>query len=252
MVMGFIDIKRVSKSFNGNIVLDDVSLTMDEGENLVIFGRSGTGKSVLLKCILKLLEPDEGEIYVDGKNILIASEAELNDVRKFSGYLFQGSALYDSMTVKENLEFPLIRNFDFTQKEIDEKINKALKKVSLEDTLNKMPSELSGGMKKRIALARTIITEPRLILYDEPTTGLDPITSKEISQLIVELQSDLNVTSVVVTHDLYCAHIVADHAVVLHDGKIRYRGTINELTSSEDKFLKDFFSGELINNNGDK
>jgi phospholipid/cholesterol/gamma-HCH transport system ATP-binding protein len=249
--MEFINIKDICKSFGKFVVLDNVSLTIEEGENLVIFGRSGTGKSVLLKCILGLLEPDEGEVYVDGINVITASPDQLNDIRKFSGYLFQGAALYDSMTVRENLEFPLIRNFNFTQKEIDEKVFVALSKVSLEDSINKMPAELSGGMKKRVALARTIITEPRLILYDEPTTGLDPITSKEISQLIVELQSDLNVTALIVTHDLVCAQIVADHAVVINDGKIRYRGNLNELASSKDKFLRNFFSAELVDKNGE-
>jgi phospholipid/cholesterol/gamma-HCH transport system ATP-binding protein len=249
--MGFIDIKNVSKAFGGNVILDDVSLVIEEGENLVVFGRSGTGKSVLLKCILRLLEPDEGEIYVEGKNVLLASEKELHELRRLSGYLFQGGALYDSMTVKENLQFPLIRNFDFTQKEMDEKVKDVLQKVSLEDSVNKMPSELSGGMKKRIALARTIITQPKFILYDEPTTGLDPITTKEISQLIVELQSDLNITAIIVTHDLICARIVSDHAVVLRNGKIRHRGELGELASSKDKFLVDFFSSESIDMNGD-
>jgi phospholipid/cholesterol/gamma-HCH transport system ATP-binding protein len=249
--MGFIEIKEVSKSFDNNVILDKVTLTIEEGETLVIFGQSGTGKSVLLKCILKLLEPDEGEIYVDGQNVMTANEKQLNEIRKFSGYLFQGAALYDSMTVKENLEFPLIRNHNFTQKEMDRKVIDVLRKVSLEDSINKMPAELSGGMKKRIALARTIITEPRLILYDEPTTGLDPITTKEISQLIVDLQSDLNVTAIVVTHDLVCARFVSDHAVVIKDGKITHRGNLGDLSVSEDKFLKNFFSSELIEKNGD-
>jgi len=251
MAMGIIEIKDVSKSFDDFVVLDQVSLDIVEGDNLVIFGRSGTGKSVLLKCIVGLMQPDEGDIIIEGKNILSLSEYELNELRKEIGFLFQGSALYDSMSVKENLEFPLIRNFKFTQQERDEKIINALRKVSLEDAINKMPAELSGGMKKRIGLARTIITEPRIILYDEPTTGLDPITTKEISQLIVDLQKDLKVTAVVVTHDLICAKIVADHAVVLRDGKIRFQGNLNELSSSEDKFLKNFFSTDFVEvNNG--
>jgi phospholipid/cholesterol/gamma-HCH transport system ATP-binding protein len=150
------------------------------------------------------------------------------------------------MSVRENLEFPLIRNFNFTPAEREKKIKDVLEKVSLEDSIDKMPAELSGGMKKRIGLARTIITEPRLILYDEPTTGLDPITSKEISQLIIELQKDLHTTSIIVTHDLICAKIIATHAVVLKDGKIRYEGNLEKLTSNDDPFLKDFFSNDII------
>ncbi|MGE5812735.1 MAG: ABC transporter ATP-binding protein, partial [Ignavibacteria bacterium] len=159
---------------------------------------------------------------------------------------FQGAALYDSMTVRENLDFPLIRNFSFSEKEREEKIKAVLEKVGLSEAIDKMPAELSGGMKKRIGLARTIITEPDLILYDEPTTGLDPITTKEISQLVVELQKDLKVSSIVVTHDLMCAQIVADHAVVLKDGKIRYQGDLKNLTESDDPFLKNFFGTEVF------
>jgi phospholipid/cholesterol/gamma-HCH transport system ATP-binding protein len=193
-----------------------------------------------------LMEPDSGNIIIDGKSVLQLTINELNEVRKEIGFLFQGSALYDSMTVRENLEFPLIRNFDFSPEEREEKVKIVLEKVGLEKAINKMPAELSGGMKKRIGLARTIITEPKLILYDEPTTGLDPITSKEISQLIIELQKDMKVTSIVVTHDLICAKIVADRAIVLKDGKIGFEGHINELVNSKDTFLKDFFSTEIL------
>lgn len=244
--MHFIEIKNLSKSFGDYVVLDNISLNITAGENVVLFGKSGTGKSVLLKCMVRLMMPDSGEIFIEGQNVLTLSQKKMNEIRRQTGFLFQSSALYDSMTVKENLEFPLIRNFNFTALERERKIKNVLEKVSLEESIDKMPAELSGGMKKRIGLARTIITEPKLILYDEPTTGLDPITSKEISQLIVELQKDLNTTSIIVTHDLNCARIIASRAVVLKDGKIKYEGNIEDLTSAADPFLKDFFSGQVI------
>ena len=241
-----VEIKNLSKSFGDFTVLDDISLKISDGENMVVFGRSGTGKSVLLKCIVRLLEPDAGEIFVDGENVLKLSQKKLNQIRKQTGFLFQSAALYDSMTVRENLEFPLIRNFDFSAEERFRKVKTVLEKVSLEEAIDKMPAELSGGMKKRIGLARTIITEPKLILYDEPTTGLDPITTKEISQLMVDLQEDLNTTSIIVTHDLICARIIATKAVVIKDGKIRYEGNLDQLTSNEDSFLHDFFGPGLV------
>ena len=244
-----VDIKNLSKAFDDNVVLEDVSMQISEGENVVVFGKSGTGKSVLLKCMVGLLEPDAGEIYIDGRSVLKIPIKELNEIRKYIGFLFQSAALYDSMSVRENLEFPLIRNFNFSQKEREHKVKRVLEKISLEEAIDKMPSELSGGMKKRIGLARTIITEPKLILYDEPTTGLDPITSKEISHLIIDLQEDLNVTSIVVTHDLSCAKIVADRAVVLRDAKIMYEGNLKNLTSTDDAFLIDFFSSDAVEHN---
>ncbi len=244
-----VQVKNVSKAFGENVVLDDISFNVEEGENFVVFGRSGTGKSVLLKCMVGLLEPDAGEIIINDKSVLNIPINEMNEIRKHIGFLFQGSALYDSMSVRENLEFPLIRNFDFSPEEREEKIISVLQKVGLEKAIDKKPAELSGGMKKRIGLARTIITQPMLILYDEPTTGLDPITTKEISQLILELQEDLNSTSIVVTHDLICAKIVANSAIVLKDAKIKFEGEIKELESSDDKFLKNFFSGEIVDAN---
>ncbi len=244
--MAEVEVKNLSKAFGDSVVLDNISLKIKEGENVVVFGRSGTGKSVLIKCIVRLLEPDSGEVFIEGENILALSENKLNEVRKQIGFLFQGSALYDSMSVRENLAFPLIRNFNFTTKEVEAKVKSSLEKVSLEDSIDKMPAELSGGMKKRIGLARTIITEPKLILYDEPTTGLDPITTKEISQLIVELQKDLKTTSIVVTHDLICAKIIASHAVVLKDGKIKYEGNLENLVSTSDPFLRDFFTSDIL------
>ena len=245
-----IEITDLHKAFNGNRVLDGISFNVDEAENMVVFGRSGTGKSVLLKCMIRLLEPDSGNIKIQDKDVLKLNLKELNDLRKNIGFLFQGAALYDSMSVRENLEFPLIRNFNFDRKEIDERIHFVLEAVSLLEAIDKMPSELSGGMKKSIGLARSIITKPKLMFYDEPTTGLDPITSKEISVLINDLQRALKMTSVVVTHDLLCAKIIADRAIVLDDSKIVKEGSIEELTTSEDYLLKNFFSDEIIEING--
>jgi len=241
-----VKVENLSKGFNGTPVLDKISLNVNEGENLVVFGRSGTGKSVLLKCIIGLMIPEGGSISVFGVDVLKIPLKKLNVIRKNIGFLFQGAALYDSMTVRQNLEFPLRRNFHFKPEEIEFKIQRTLELVSLSDAIDKMPSELSGGMKKRIGLARAIITEPKLMLYDEPTTGLDPITSKEISELIINLQKHLKMTSIAVTHDLTCAKIIADRAIFLKDAKVAYEGSIEELTSSKDKFLINFFSYDLI------
>lgn len=242
-----IEIRGLTKSFGDLHVLDDVSFDVNVGENLVVFGKSGTGKSVLLKCIVGLLKPDKGDVFVNGENVISFSPKKLNSFRKNLGFLFQGAALYDSMSVRENLEFPLKRNFNFSQEEINKKVIETLELVGLEEAVDKMPSELSGGMRKRIGLARSIITEPALMLYDEPTTGLDPITAKEISVLILNLQKKLKMTSIVVTHDLLCAEIISDRAIMLNEGKILFEGTIEEMTNSQDKFLKNFFSHEIIN-----
>lgn len=245
-----VEVKDLVKKFGDQVILDGITINVDNGDNFVVFGRSGTGKSVLLKCIVRLLEPDSGNIFIDGTDVLSLSVNKLNELRKELGFLFQGAALYDSMSVRENLEFPLIRHFGFTQKERDEKVYDVLEKVSLEEAVDKMPSELSGGMKKRIGLARSIISEPKIMFYDEPTTGLDPITSKEISTLILELQQSLKMTSIIVTHDLLCAKIIADKAIVIEKGKVKNRGTIEELTNSTDPFLVNFFSDDLIEENG--
>jgi len=245
-------IEKLSKSFGSHLVLDEVSLKVEEAENLVVFGRSGTGKSVLLKCIVRLMQPDGGNVSIFGKDVMALGIDELNELRQQMGFLFQGAALYDSMSVRGNLDFPLIRNSSLTFKEREMRIKDVLEKVSLEEAIDKMPADLSGGMKKRIGLARAIITEPKLMLYDEPTTGLDPITAKEISKLILDLQKELQMTSVIVTHDILCAKIIADRAVVLENGKIQYTGDITELTTSKDPFLKNFFSDELIEETGRK
>lgn len=246
MAIEMVNISHLSKAFEDFVVLDDVSLSVNHGENLVVFGKSGTGKSVLLKCMVKLLMPDEGEVFIEGKNVHTLSNNELKELRKNLGFLFQSAALYDSMSVRENLAFPLIRNFFFTKQEVEAKVKRALEMVSLEHAIDKMPSELSGGMRKRIGLARSIITEPKLMLYDEPTTGLDPITTKEISRLIRDLQKELKMTSIIITHDLSCAQIISDRAVVLEEGKLKYEGSLKELTASSDPFLHDFFTNEII------
>ena len=245
-----VEVKDLHKSFNGNVVLDSVSFNVAEAENMVVFGRSGTGKSVLLKCMIRLMEPDSGKVFIQGKDVFKLDTKALNELRKDIGFLFQGSALYDSMSVRENLEFPLKRNFDLEQKEIDERIHFVLDSVNLLEAVDKMPSELSGGMRKRIGLARSIITQPKLMFYDEPTTGLDPITSKGISVLINDLQHALNMTSIVVTHDLLCAKIIADRAIVLDDGKIVKEGSITELVNAEEPLLKNFFSDKIFEHNG--
>ncbi|MEW6702291.1 MAG: ATP-binding cassette domain-containing protein [Bacteroidota bacterium] len=240
-------VKNLTKRFDELLVLENISLEVLRAENLIVFGRSGTGKSVLLKCIIGLMVPDEGKIFINNQNIRELPINELNKVRKNIGFLFQGAALYDSMTVRENLAFPLKRHFDnISTEQIEEKVRHTLNLVSLEEAIDKMPSELSGGMKKRIGLARSIITDPELMLYDEPTTGLDPITSKEISELILNLQKKLNMTSIVVTHDLICAEIIADRALFLKDAHVAFEGKIEELTNSNDPFLKNFFSHEII------
>lgn len=241
-----IKIENLSKRFGEKIILDNISLNVLQGENLVVFGQSGTGKSVLLKCIIGLLKPDTGNIFIKGKDITSLSFKEMNKIRSNTGFLFQGSALYDSMTVRENLEFPLKRHFEISDDEAYEKVINTLELVSLQEAVDKMPSELSGGMKKRIGLARSIITDPEIMFYDEPTTGLDPISSKEISELILELQKKLKMTSIIVTHDLNCAHIISDRIIFIKDGIIAYQGNIEELSTSKDKFLQNFFSNEII------
>lgn len=242
-----IEVNNLTKRFGSLTIIDDISLNVESAENLIVFGKSGTGKSVLLKCIIGLMKPDNGSIYIEEQNIVGMNADRINAIRKNIGFLFQSAALYDSMTVRENLYFALTRNKpDFDKKLADEKIINTLELVSLKEAFDKMPSELSGGMRKRIGLARAIITDPKIMLYDEPTTGLDPITSKEISDLILNLQKKLKMTSIVVTHDLICAKIIADRAIFLRDSKIAFEGTIDELTDSKDPFLLNFFSNEII------
>jgi len=237
-----VKMRDVYKSFGDNDVLKGFNLDLIRGENLVVLGKSGSGKSVLIKCLVALLTPDKGEVEVFGKNIPKLNHDDLDEVRVKIGFLFQSSALYDSMTVRENLEFPLRRHWiNKTRKEVDELVKEALDNVGLKDAIDLMPSELSGGMRKRIGLARTLILKPEIILYDEPTTGLDPITSREISNLILEIQNKYNTSSIIITHDMACAKIVSNRVIVLVNGISHAEGTYAELNKTSDPEVKPFF-----------
>jgi len=225
-----VEIINLKKSFGSQQVLKDVSLKLIKGENLVVLGKSGSGKSVLIKCIVRLLIPDGGTLHVLGENISKLNNDNLGELRKKIGFLFQSGALYDSMTVKQNLEFPLRRiKKNLSEKEISEKIMEALENVGLADALNKMPSQLSGGMRKRISLARTIVVDPMIMLYDEPTTGLDPVTSDEISELINDVQKRYKTSSIIITHDIECARNTANRIVMLKDGEVYQAGKPEEI-----------------------
>ncbi len=237
-----IEVRHLKKAFGAQQVLNDVSFQLRTGENLVVLGKSGSGKSVLIKCIVRLLNPDDGSIVVLGQEVSKLNNKELSELRKKIGFLFQSGALYDSMTVKENLEFALKRmEKKLTQTEIDEKINEALKHVGLSHALEKMPSQLSGGMRKRISLARTIVVNPLIMLYDEPTTGLDPVTSDEISSLINEVQKKLKTSSIIITHDINCARTTGDRIIMLQDGAIYADGNLKDFETSKDPIIKAFF-----------
>ena len=238
-----IAIAHLTKSFGEQEVLKDINLNLFSGENLVVLGKSGTGKSVLIKCIVGLLSSDEGTINVFNKDVTSMNRKELGELRKKIGFLFHSGALYDSMTVKQNLEFPLRRiKKNLTENEISEKVNEVLENVGLADALHKMPSQLSGGMRKRISLARTIIVDPLIMLYDEPTTGLDPVTSHEISSLIMEIQQKYKTSSIIITHDIKCALDTSDRIIMISEGKVYAEGKIEEFQSSEDKLIKSFFN----------
>ena len=237
-----IEIANLKKSFGHQEVLKDVSLKLLNGENLVVLGKSGSGKSVLIKCIVGLLKSDGGTIRVFGDNVNELNSDDMSGLRKKIGFLFQSGALYDSMTVKENLEFPLQRiRMDLTKKEMDEKILEALENVGLADALYKMPSQLSGGMRKRISLARTIVVDPKIMLYDEPTTGLDPVTSDEISALINDVQKRYKTSSIIITHDIECARYTANRLIMLKDGEVYQEGQLEEFEKSSDPLIKSFF-----------
>jgi phospholipid/cholesterol/gamma-HCH transport system ATP-binding protein len=238
-----IEIKDLKKSYGDNHVLDGFNMVLNEGENLVIMGKSGSGKSVMIKCLIGLEEHDSGTVVIMGKDISELSREELDDLRTEVGFLFQGSALYDSMTVRENLEFPLRRHKKKFGKIIDTTplVMEALENVGLAHTINLMPEELSGGMKRRIALARTLILQPRIILYDEPTTGLDPITAKEILLLMMSIQKKYNTSAIIITHDVDCARVISNRMILLVDGINYIEGTFEELSTSTDPKVQAFF-----------
>jgi phospholipid/cholesterol/gamma-HCH transport system ATP-binding protein len=237
-----IRIEHLKKSFGDNEVLKDINLELHKGENIVVLGRSGQGKSVTIQCIAGLMQQDEGILEVLGKEVKEMTRNELREMRIKIGFLFQSGALYDSMTVRENLSFPLTRVLKLKDKtELNKKVEEALESVGLEDAIDKFPSDLSGGMRKRVGLARTLILRPEIMLYDEPTTGLDPITSREISELIVKLQEKYDTSSIIITHDMPCARITADRIVVMNDGKYIATGTYDELAKSDDELVNNFF-----------
>lgn len=237
-----IEIKKLKKSFGDNHVLDDLDLELRKGENLVVLGRSGSGKSVLIKCIIGLLTPDEGSINVLGSDVLSMNHEDLDKMRIRIGFLFQSNALYDSMTVRENLEFPMRRHsIDLTEEEAGQRVQEVLANVGLLHTIDMMPSELSGGMQKRIALARTMILKPDIILYDEPTSGLDPVTGREITTLIMDIKQKYQTSAIVISHDMNCVKAVSDRVILLLNGKCYSEGTYENFKASEDDNIKKFF-----------
>lgn len=237
-----VEINNLHKGFGNQEVLKNISFHLTEGENLAVLGKSGSGKTVLIKCIVGLLNSDRGTIDVLGQKVNSLDYKQLKELRKKIGFLFQGGALYDSMTVKQNLEFPLERiRKELDKKTRDEKINEALESVGLADAIHKMPSELSGGMRKRISLARTIVADPLIMLYDEPTAGLDPVTADEISTLITEVQKKYKTSSLIITHDIACARITANRLIMLKDAAIYREGQLEEFEKSGDPAIQAFF-----------
>jgi phospholipid/cholesterol/gamma-HCH transport system ATP-binding protein len=238
-----IEVRNLQKSFGAQKILDDVSFQIEQGESVVIVGRSGGGKSVLLKHLIGLLQPDSGEVIVHGKNIVGMNERQLLRVRRKFGMVFQGAALFDSMTVAENVAFGLRRHDNLTDGEISKRVSESLEMVDLPGTENKNPAELSGGMRKRVGLARAIIYEPQIVLYDEPTTGLDPIVSDSIDKLIIRVRDHLKVTSIVVTHDMRSARRVGNHVLMLHRKKIYANAAPEEFFASSDPVIRQFVDG---------
>ena len=242
-----ISISKLYKSFEENHVLRGIDLELCKGENLVVLGRSGTGKSVLIKIIVGLLKPDSGTVKVFDKEVDKLNKKELMELRLKLGFLFQHSALYDSMTIRENLEFPLVRNKrHISGKEIDDSVKEVLEAVGLSDTINQLPSELSGGQQKRIGLARTLIMKPEIIFYDEPTAGLDPLTSSEINDLINEVQEKYKTSSIIITHDLTCAKDTGDRIFMMENGKFIRQGDFEEVFDTSDERIRGFFDYNFI------
>ena len=238
-----VTVRGVTKAFGEHQVLKGINIDLYRGENLVVLGKSGTGKSILIKCLVALVPIDSGKMKILDKEVTEWSEKELIEVRKKVGFLFQSAALYDSMSVRENLEFPVKRLERLISKsELNNRVEQALENVGLVKAIDKMPSELSGGMRKRVGLARTIIMNPEIILYDEPTTWLDTITSREISELILSLQEKFKTSSIIITHDMDCAKLTSNRVVILNDGKEVAEGTYDELKSSKDQTINSFFN----------
>lgn len=238
--MPILSIKNLKKSFGDNHVLNGFNMELFEGENLVLMGKSGSGKSVMIRCLVGLMQPDEGSLEIMGKDISKMPQKEFNELRTQLGFLFQGSALYDSMTVRENLEFPM-RQQNKSEEESHKLVIEALGSVGLVDAIDLMPDELSGGMKRRIALARAIILKPKIIIYDEPTTGLDPITAKEIIQLMRNIQQNYKTSSLIITHDVDCARVISNRMILLIDGINYAEGTFEELYANKDEKIQAFF-----------
>lgn len=237
-----INIENVWKSFKKNQVLKGLNLSVNKGESLVILGRSGSGKSVCIKCIVGLIKADKGQIIVFGSDVTKLKTEALNKIRIRIGFMFQNGALYDSMSVRDNLAFTLKHHTkDLESTQIEEKTIEALEAVGLSEAIDKMPSELSGGMRKRVGLARTLIIQPEIILYDEPTSGLDTITAREISELIVSIQKKQRTTSIIITHDMACTKATSDRIMILNEGVIHAEGTYSELENSNDEWVKSFF-----------
>jgi phospholipid/cholesterol/gamma-HCH transport system ATP-binding protein len=238
-----IEFRNVHKSFGSNAVLRGINFSVKKGENLVILGRSGSGKSIAIKCLVGLTKTDKGEILVFGTDITRLNESELNTIRARMGFLFQNGALYDSMTVRENLAFTLMHNNKkLTPEKVEISVAEALENVGLTEAIDKMPSELSGGMKKRVGLARALIINPEIILYDEPTSGLDPITSREIIELILKIQKKFKTTSIIITHDLVCAKLTGNRIMIIKDGVIHAEGSYKELMELNDEWVRSFLT----------